>query len=153
MALNASLRTRVRRAREQMADSARSLGIAERLRQARERWLVLTERQQAAERCRRIDAAVAALRQPEPRGDDIGAQLLLARRSAGLRHLAAMASLEEPDLAEPGPLMSNARAHDMEARCAAVVAWSAQQHNRKSARQYLADVALAGELLKEPTCL
>lgn len=151
MQLNASLRSRLRRIRERM-EEVRSLGFAERLRQARERWHALTEQQQAAERCRWLDEAVAALRQPEPPGDDIGARVLRARRSAGRTHLAAMASLEEPDLVEPGPLMPNASANDMEARCAAVIAWSNQQHNRKAARQYLADVAFAGDLLKEPPC-
>jgi hypothetical protein len=49
-----------------------------------------------------------------------------------------MASLEAPDLTEPSPL-------DVEARAA----WRAQQRHRVFARAYLADVALAGDLVKE----
>ncbi len=149
MALNASLHRRVRQIQERMVDHELSLGIAERLRQARERWDGLTEQQRAAERCRTLARDVAELDRPEPHGDDLVSRLLRARRSSGRRHLAALASLHEPDLLEPAPLEPNATARDMEARCDAVNAWSQQLHNRKAARQHLADLALAGDLLKE----
>lgn len=135
-----SLRNRVRRL-ERLQDQADRPSIAERLRRARERWEALTPQQQAAERCRRVSEAVASLQAPERHGDD-----LEARRRLGLRHLAAMASLDEPDLPVAPALTPDMRAADMEARIVADVAWYDQQHRRAEARRYLADVALAGDL-------
>ena len=132
-----SLRNRVRRLELRRAEVARP-SIAERMRSARQRWDALTPQEQAAERCQRLAEAVAALRTPEPDDDSLAARLERSRRRCGRRHLAAMASLDEPDLTEPSPF-----------DVAAYGAWSDQQHNRTAARRYLADVALAGDLLKE----
>ncbi|MFG6428407.1 hypothetical protein [Roseateles sp. LYH14W] len=148
MALNSSLRNRVRRLEERQADAAQPT-IAERLRRARERWRAMTPQQRAAERCQRAARGVALVALPEPTGEDVESRLVRASRWQGQRHLAAMASLHEPDLAEPGPLPPNATVRDMDARCIAMADWSDQQRNREAARQYLADVALAGDLFKE----
>ena len=58
-------------------------------------------------------------------------------RHRGYRHIAAMASLQEQDLVEPSPF-------DIED----YAAWRNQQRNRTAAKAYLADRALAGDLLK-----
>jgi len=136
MTLN-SLRSRVRRLEERRAKASQP-SLAERLRQARERLEALTPQQRAAERCQWLAAAVAALKGPEPEGDDTAARIERARHRFGRDHLAAMASLDEPDLVEPSPFDLDAHGR-----------WHDQQHNRAAARRYLADVALAGDHLKE----
>lgn len=143
-----SLRNRVRRLEESCASRPR---FAQLLRRARERWESMTSQQQAAERCKDASEAVASLQGGEYRGDDLEARLERARRRSGVRHLAAMAALDEPDLPVPPALSSDMRAADMEARIVADVAWHDQQHRRAEARRYLADVALAADLFKETT--
>lgn len=138
MTLNSSLRSRVRRLEARRAEAARP-GMAELMRQARARLQAMTPAQRAAERCQFIARAVEAFDQPEPTGDDLGSRIDRAMWRTGRDHRAAMASLDEPDLIEPSPL--DLTAHG---------AWSDQQHNRKAACQYLADVALAGDLLTRP---
>ncbi|WP_273487646.1 hypothetical protein [Roseateles chitosanitabidus] len=98
----------------------------------------LARRQRAAERCKRVAQAVATLEGPEPQGWSMEEIRLRRMRHRGYRHLAAMASLEEQDLVEPSPF-------DIEDHAA----WRSQQRSRAAAKAYLADRALAGDLLKE----
>ncbi|MFG6428408.1 hypothetical protein [Roseateles sp. LYH14W] len=100
----------------------------------------LTPHQQAAERCKAIVAAVESLEGPEPVGESLAAIRAHRVRNRGRLHVAAMASLKEPTLPEPSPL-------DVEARAA----WRNQLRHRAFGRAYLADLALAGDLMKEPS--
>jgi hypothetical protein len=138
MTLNSSLRSRVRRLEARRAEAARP-GMAELMRQARARLNAMTPAQRAAERCQSVARGVAALELPTPNGDSMEDRLMRIRVRRGRRHLSAMASLDEPDLVEPSPF-------DVEAHCA----WADQKHRRREAREYLADVALAGDLLTSP---
>ena len=97
----------------------------------------LARRHRAAERCERVALAIASLNGPEPEGWSMEEIRQRRLRHRGYRHLAAMASLDEPDLVEPSPF-------DMEDHAA----WRNQQRNRAAAKAYLADRALAGDLLK-----
>jgi hypothetical protein len=147
MSIAPSLKSRIRKLEAAQAakkESGTSLvGLAERLRRAREEADARTPVEQAVYEVQRINEHLALIDQPE---DPQECRAVTMMRRFARRHLEAMASLDDPDVVVPewmhGPIGGMTVAQQDE-RCDTIAAKSRQDSNRREAREYLATVELA----------
>jgi len=130
MSIAPSLKTRIRKLEHAVVADA-TVGIAERMRRARERRSRFTPLEAAVSHCAHVGRQLEALTHG-PAAAKAGG-LLGMRYRGGKHHLEAMAALDAPDV----PYERSQGSVD-----SVFLAWSTQQGLREKARKYLDALAL-----------